>query len=255
MSQPDNKKDQDNRWWEFYFVRYFIGAALGAFIILFLSISTSPVNVSNQGEISLILKSIKPEKIEGGYFFILAAAGLAFSYIASAPILVMHAVRGTLLKSRSISNKRTIIWFALIVVFFTAMYSKLLWTNISPTKNPLTSADFYFGTIWLLFFAIAIVGQFFLLKLSMYSTDKSSFEYYEKLVKWRASPNAAKQEYIESYRHIREHGNAFFIALLALFLGGVLYYSPVPWAIILVIWIFPAAGVWLFGTLLESRRL
>ena len=62
------------------------------------------------------------------------------------------------------------------------------------------------------------------------------------------------QKYVESYRHLREHGNAFFIALLELLLGVALFYSPVPWGVILMLWIFPTAGVWLFGTLLDNRN-
>lgn len=31
-AEHDNKKP-DNRWWEYYFVRYFVGTALGAVVV------------------------------------------------------------------------------------------------------------------------------------------------------------------------------------------------------------------------------
>jgi len=33
-SDKSEKKKPDNLWWEFYFVRYFVGTAIGAIIIL-----------------------------------------------------------------------------------------------------------------------------------------------------------------------------------------------------------------------------
>ena len=41
MAQVTEKKNSDNRWWEFYFVRYFVGTAIGAIIVLFLAMSES----------------------------------------------------------------------------------------------------------------------------------------------------------------------------------------------------------------------
>jgi hypothetical protein len=84
--------------------------------------------------------------------------------------------------------------------------------------------------------------------------ETKAFDYYHDLTKKRAQATAAGKEYIESYRHLREHGNAFFIALLELLLGAALFYSPVSWAVVLMLWITPAAGVWFFGTFLESRE-
>jgi hypothetical protein len=70
----------------------------------------------------------------------------------------------------------------------------------------------------------------------------------------RANADKIGEQYVESYRHLREHGNAFFIVFLELLLGTALFYSPFPWVALLALWIFPAAGVWLFGTLLENRN-
>ena len=54
MPQDTDKKKSDNRWWEFYFVRYFVGTALGAIVVLFLATSNSPVFVSTRRAQSLL---------------------------------------------------------------------------------------------------------------------------------------------------------------------------------------------------------
>lgn len=258
MAQDPDKKDpekkkSDNRWWEFYFVRYFVGTALGAIVVLFLATANSPVFTS-QGELATILKTLKPEKFESGYIAVLATVGLAFCYIASAPILVLHAIRGSLLKVRKSTDCKLVLIFSVLVLALSGAQGAVLWSALEIKGDPWVSQEFYAGTAFLFLVSLIFVGQLFLLWLSMSGRENHSFEYYDQLVKRRASTDAAGSEYVESYRHLREHGNAFFITLLELLLGAALFYSPVPWGIVLMLWIFPAAGVWFFGTLLESRN-
>jgi len=257
MAQEPDKKDPEkkksnNRWWEFYFVRYFVGTALGAIVVLFLATANSPVFTS-QGELATILKTLKPEKFESGYIAVLATVGLAFCYVASAPILVLHALRGSLLKVRKSADCKLVLIFSALVLVISGAQSFVLWSVLKIVGNPWPPQEFYTGTVVLFFVSLIFIGQLFLLWLSMSGRENYSFEYYDQLVKRRASVDAAGSEYVESYRHLREHGNAFFIALLELLLGAALFYSPVPWGIVLMLWILPAAGVWFFGTLLESR--
>ncbi|MGV8900276.1 MAG: hypothetical protein ACOH2B_13680 [Burkholderiaceae bacterium] len=247
------KKKPDNRWWEFYFVRYFVGTALGALVVLFLATAESPVFAS-QGVLSTILKTLKPEKFESGYIPILGTVGLAFCYIASAPILVLHAIRGSLLKVRNSTDLKLVAIFLALVMLVGGAQGAALWIALEIKGNPWLSQNFYAGTVFLFLVSLIFVGQLFLLWLAMSGREQHSFKYYDQLVKRRANTNAEGNEYIESYRHLREHGNAFFIVLLELLLGAALFYSPVPWGVVLILWIFPAAGVWLFGTLMESRN-
>lgn len=250
MTQEADKKKPDNRWWEFYFVRYFVGTAIGAIVVLFLATSNSPV-LANQGEVAAILKSLKPEKFDSGYIAVLATVGLAFCYIASSPVLVFHATRG-LFKSRV--SRLWMSMFAVAVLIPSGAQGYVLWLALKINGNPLDSPDFYAGTVFLFLVSLLFVGQLFLLGFSLFGNDTTAFEYYDRLVKRRAEAKATGQEYIESYRHLREHGNAFFIVLLELLLGAALFYSPVPWAVLIMFWVFPAAGIWLFGTLLEGRN-
>jgi len=245
----ENEKKSDSRWWEFYFVRYFVGTAIGALIVLYLAESKSPV-LYHQGEIANILKTLKFVNFEGGYITVLATVGLAFCYLASAPILVLHATRGSLFKDRKKSNWKLISVFITLTVTAWAAQSYVLWLSIN---NPLSSFAFYEGSFLQLLVSVIFLGQIFLLWLSLFGKENDALQYYDLLVKKRASANQAGNEYIESYKHLREHGNAFFITFLELLLGAALYYSPIPWSVMLTLWIMPAAGVWFFGNLLERR--
>lgn len=247
------KKQSDNRWWEFYFVRYFVGTAIGAIVVLFLATSNSPVFVS-QGEVATILKSLRPDKFESGYIAVLATVGLAFCYIASSPVLVLHATRGSLLKARNSFNHRLIAIFSIIILALFGAQSYALWLALKIKGDPFFSQDFYAGSAFLFLISLIFVGQLFLLWLSLSGREHNAFDYYDKLAKKRAEASKVGQEYVESYRHLREHGNAFLIVLLELLLGAALFYSPIPWAMLLMLWVFPAAGVWVFGTFLENRN-
>lgn len=103
--------------------------------------------------------------------------------------------------------------------------------------------------------------------------------FYKKLdINRRVKDN---RELIDSYRHLREHGNAFFVVLLELLLGLGLYMaskvSVIPPSVIsscaasdkscnsdisiallqtvllILIWIIPAAMVWAIGCILEAE--
>lgn len=248
---PENPKNE-NRWWEFYFVRYFVGTAIGAIIVLFLATAKSPLT-SRQGDIASIFKILIPEKLESANMIALTAVGLAFCYIASAPILVLHATRGSLLKFRNAKIK-PFATCATAAIALSAFQIHFLWSALSTKVTPWSSAEFYTGSLFLLTSTTVLVLQFSLLWVAMSGFEQNSFEYYKKLVRRRASADAAGKEYIESYRHLREHGNAFLIVIFELLLGAAIFYSPVPWGITLMLWIFPACLVWAFGTMLESRN-
>lgn len=246
------RKPSDSRWWEFYFVRYFVGTALGAIVVLFLALADSPV-ADSQGALAEILKTLKPEKFESGYVAVLTTVGLAFCYVASAPILVFHALRGSLLKVRARANWKSLSIFSSVVALLSLIQSVALWSAMEINEQSWRTPEFLAGVVFLFSSSLIFVAQVFLLWMSMYGKEKDSFEYYDRLVKKRASRSVTASEYVESYRHLREHGNAFFIALLELLLGAALFYSPMPWAVVLMLWVLPAAGVWAFATMLESR--
>ena len=97
--QKDQSK-RDSRWWEFYFVRYFVGTVAGALVILSLAKHTGPLigyQTPVPGELQAVVASVATVL----NVTLLAAAGLAFCYVASSPVLVFHAMRGRFLEKRS----------------------------------------------------------------------------------------------------------------------------------------------------------
>ncbi len=251
-AQNDERKSgiRDNRWWEFYFVRYFVGTVAGALVILFLAKHTGPLigyQVSMPEEIKVIVASAT-----GLNATLLAAAGLAFCYIAGSPILVFHATRGLLLAKRPRSKVATTV-FLISVALLTAAQVVPLWYALRSDGDPWTNVQFYVADSLLLLVSLAFVAQVFLVYFSLIGRDQAIFDYYDRLVTKRANADARKGEYIESYRHLREHGNAYLILVFELLLGGALLYASVPWSILLLLWVLPGSGIWFFGNVLESR--
>jgi hypothetical protein len=256
VSVDSDSKKSDGRWWEFYFVRYFVGTAIGALILLFLC-AVTPLQ-TDQGEFLALLNLISPKQESGinistGYVIVLTAIGLAFCYIASAPILVFHATRGALLKTIfSRSNKsiasNIVSKYVIIIVTITALPVVCL-----NKYQCLSKWHYFLASITFLATSTILVSQIALLWLSRSNGDQAALIYYEDLVSRRATADGVGKEYIESYRHLREHGNAFFIAVLEIILGATLYYSPFSSSLVLVLWMLPAVGVWLFGTRMEER--
>lgn len=94
--EKDDKKgdraadsDKSTRWWEQYYVRYFVGTVV-AVAILFILREKASLARDFQG----IIPSL--EKADGWQLSAVASAGLAYCYIASTPVLILHAVRGGL---------------------------------------------------------------------------------------------------------------------------------------------------------------
>ncbi|MFT4170911.1 MAG: hypothetical protein QM639_00005 [Rhodocyclaceae bacterium] len=251
MSQ-DGEKKSDGRWWEFYVVRYFVGTALGAIVIIFLATAESPFGV-NKGTLADLLKPLKPDKFEDGYLWLLLTLGMTYCYLASGPVLVLHATRGTLLSTIDpVKWKRVAAFVALLLVVAGPQTWKLF-ELLRITGNPWTTLDFYIAALFVLLPSLLFALQVVMLWLAITGREPETFKYYDKVVKKRARAARETQEYVESYRHLREHGNAFLIVLLELLLGGALYYSPFRWGLVLMFWIAPAALVWFVATYLESR--
>lgn len=86
-----NATRKENRWWEYYFLRYFVGTVAGAVAIVFLlnfpgSFWYHPHLLTINAVGGLGIKEITG----------IAALGFAFCYVASAPMLLLHATRAQL---------------------------------------------------------------------------------------------------------------------------------------------------------------
>lgn len=230
-------QNKSSSWWETYVIRYFVGTVVGGAILLFLNASESS---SLKGALLPGIKDLK--SLDVGMLTVLAVVGFAFCYIASAPILVLHASRAAQLFPYGKFTSRFFIFFGTAILCISL--SLLMWSAVDPI---LISS----GSI----FSIVLLLQIVPLIRSMRKDAQISHQFYEKLADARADLELNRQEYMESYRHLREHGNAFFILLCEGALGIVLIGLPnAGYALIcLLLWTLPAAGVWVLGTQLEAR--
>lgn len=239
MSAASNdKKSSDGRWWEFYFVRYFVGTVVGGAILLYLNASEAS-SLHN-----LIIPGVTDvSKLDAQLLSLFAALGLAYCYVASAPVLVFHATRGVFLAK----NTMTYQWFffgslALVGVAALCFYAY----QAAPDTKSILSA---------VLLAIVLCLQLVPLGFSIHREGERTHTYYAKLTKARSADTEEARQYVESYKHLREHGNAFFILLFELALGTILATVSKPniALIALLLWIMPAALVWVIGTILEYR--
>lgn len=232
-----DKRINDSRWWEFYFVRYFVGTVIGSAIILYLN-SPGKSSLSN-----LILPGVNNvSNLDVQLLPVLLALGLAFCYIASSPILVLHAARCSFLAKDTKSYKKVFWTTFLLIALLIAGY------------HFCSNSDLIL-TLSLALFTIVLLIQVIPLIFSLKKEGELAHNYYSNLAKARSQDTEEASQYMESYKHLREHGNAFFILLFELVLGVILSSLPNPniALITLMIWISPAALVWLTGTVLEYR--
>ncbi|MGE4243256.1 hypothetical protein [Ramlibacter sp.] len=228
-----------SRFWEYYAVRYFVGTVIGAIaIVAFNEYSMSPL----KGQILPTLSSFKEAGAE--HLVVLAALGLAYCYVASAPILAAHALRGQLDLA---SNKGLLTSLVPVAVAFVVLAG----AGHLALSVPLWGAKFWAMVI----VAFVLSFQVVLFMQALFSGFHRVSDYYSRLAEARAGASKTVGEYVESYRHLREHGNAFGIVLLEICLATACIAAPsVQWlSVLLVLWILPATGVWLIGTVLEAR--
>ena len=179
----------------------------------------------------------------------LAASGFAFCYIASSPILIFHACRvhlrfSTFSKQQRKFTCRT--FFAIVVtIFIIAVVVAII-------------CCIYFPSLARIPMVAVVTLQIMLLSFVFFDWFKTIHVFYADLAEARTSnlkPKVERKDYITSYRHLREHGNAIAIIVLEVVLADALLHSPsiIPALFILVIWIIPGAFAWIIGTVLELR--
>lgn len=255
MAQPDMQNSDSFRWWEFYAVRYGMGTVVGGVIFFFLC-NTNPA-------LKPMLFGAGIGKIDGPLLALLAGYGLAYCYIASAPILVFHAGRFLLERSRLEANRqRRLSIFRYLLLYGPPIVTTLIFFFTD------TSTDLirYLYTAIVAIAAMVIWPQYFTIWCTL-SRKEELFRFYRRLAYRR---DAAEWGVVESYKHLREHGNSFSIVVLEMVLALILYiaanFDPtggvapktmvagvLPYVAIILFWILPAALVWLVGTQLERE--
>lgn len=234
-----------SRWWEFYAVRYTVGTIVGAIIVYFIC--------SNNELLKPALLGMKPDNLQNTYILLLAAYGFCFCYIASGPILVLHTGRFLINESEIKSS-----WKRILILLFPPFIIVCLLFLFTEENHICISG-------YLAFFlaSIALWGQYYIVIRAAYNRKKI-YSFYKKLSQKRMNEES---DIVESYKHLREHGNAFMIIVCEMILGILLYISSdlnlvfyketiltnsfSPILIIFILWVYPPASTWAVGTYLE----
>lgn len=240
-------------WWEYYFLRYFVGTVVGAAVIF-----TIPA-------CRAALECLIPGGAEWKYLAVLPALGFAYCYVASAPMLTLHVVRAylfapppptehTVWQSRPdlmLSVLCCIAGLAAVVLVVLAIYCRCLILhllhNLRGTLGGLTG---------LVVLSSVVIAQIISMVLAYRDKFSRITAFYWKVSGARAATEVPSQvgEYIESYRHMREHSNAYAILVFELLAAPVLAAASesrllVP---ISIVWLLPPARCWLTATALEA---
>jgi hypothetical protein len=104
-----------------------------------------------------------------------------------------------------------------------------------------------------LFFVVG--SQLTLASLAIWNKPARIVEFYCDLADERLKQWKLQRDYIESYKHVREHGNAMSIVFLEIALGFVLSQaqSKTQLVLIVLVWVTPSTLCWLLGTALEAE--
>lgn len=252
--KKEEAKEGTSRWWEFYVVRYALGTVFGVLIVNVLVKSGVPIPFP-EGNVNELTK---PEGLS-----LLLGYGLAYCYLASAPILVFHSARFSL----RVSGIR----FSEITVALLSGATCAAWATYA--DGSVRSEELRVLTavaIAVLLFVILL--QWLALIRTVSGTDDMWKFYLGLDLRRRVKEN---RELVDSYRHLREHGNAFFVVFLELVLGLGLYVANkvsifhsavaatptiddtpthlMQTLILVLLWIVPATYVWTIGCLLERK--
>jgi len=236
MSDDKNKtlaEAADSKWWDFYLIRYAMGTVVGSLLVFFMLHLGMK---STSTETAKIFSDLYKLFGLGGYgLWILPLLGLSYCYLASAPILVIHACRSAFL---GVKEKTMFFFIVIPAIFFVLIF------NFSSISIPAYAASV------LILLAIIVIQL-----LCIYLSIDNRRGYYKRLCDKRAGATGGSKEYVESYKHLREHGNAFMIVMMEIILTVILYNATSYMCLIAVIiaWISPAAYVWFVGSYLEKN--
>ncbi len=237
-----------SRWWEFYVVRYGMGSVIGGIIVFFLFSSNSylqPMLFTAWGKFPY-------RKIDGALLTLLAGYGLAYCYFASAPILVLHA--GRFVFQTGDKNKTLkLLWGVIIFIVL-----NVFWYSLSRIFDQKIDEYWWVAFMLLDFLLTCQICILYAIILNR----KNLFHFYKKLANQRA--HSDKGGLVESYRHLREHGNSFLILLLEIVLALILYFVSISnafnknqllvllyYVAIVILWIAPSIFIWFTAVELE----
>lgn len=177
---------------------------------------------------------------------VLVVAGFLYMYFSSMIILILHGIRfvwiGYFVNSKKIDRKDVIFLLSLfLILFFIIMCGTTELIQI----NTFIVTFLIMTTLILLFPKVGV----FYLYLSKYRGSITKIS-----EKTGGLQDTVKSEYIESYKHLREHGNAFGIIVCEIvFAGWLIMWDFSFWAIFY--WCLIGFTSWILGSYLEIKAV
>lgn len=264
---PPTSVDSNYRWWESYLVRYAIGSVVGA-LFVYAILSAIGGDVMNKAlmiptvskdQLNILMRACENSNANACvahlqlyqdlYGFnlpqlaLLGIYGFGYCYVASSPGLVVHAVRRHLASggNRPLLRKD---WL---------MAGLAIASVLIPLVVLLCSGAVAAAWVTLITAGILVLVQIALLFVE-YHQGNVVLQFYEQLHRTRLYPKIT----LDSYRHLREHGNAFFIVVLELMFFSVamsmlkIFGHHPYWPILLILWVVPGAAVYFLGHRIEA---
>lgn len=179
---------------------------------------------------------------------LLGIYGLGFCYVASSPGLVVHAVRRQLVSGSETEASK---WTFLASMAFTVGIPSVI--VAIPIAVSFCASDFAAASATLIAALFFVAWQIVLLRRE-YRQNDDLLDFYQQLHRARQARIISS----DSYRHLREHGNAFFIVVLELMFFSVamslfkLFGHNPYWPTLLILWVVPGASVYFLGHRIEA---
>lgn len=259
----DTASPPDARWWENYAVRYLVPTLTGMLFLRWLQLSAPEIFSPFFPAAGTVAGSLSDfHNVTMVELLLWAGGGFAFAYIASLPILVFHATRSQDAdqQNRLRLSSPPITTFLLVAATLLAIAAKHFASNWEPWAPPAT-----------LCIVIAFSGVQLLRIWRSTGPRFQAVKYARDIAQARVADVKWHGDYVTSYRHLREHGNAAFIVLLQAVLCTLLHlclttsenmgwldWMPPQWAassiclLVLILWIVPSVAVHALSQDLEA---
>lgn len=274
-----------NRWWESYLVRYFMPSIAGIAIVGWLS-SVGSCDLKNDLFFGLLGNELSAPTLT-----LLILYGNLFCYVASYPILGFHATRvidhhnstwrpsiidGYLLSlvvglaalliatllPKDMKGLGLVAAFVLVSLFSIAQLARLFMAmKRQRIKGLKDETSLVYGYIYTLAKRRGIAARSTSSRTQQQPEEGDEFTLEEiteqKTTHWQ-------REVVDTYRHMREHGNSAFIFFLELVLASLCYlvlsvegYSAQQQisliGILFAVWALPAVAIHMLGQIIERR--
>jgi hypothetical protein len=241
---------ETTRWWEYYLPRYLMPSIAGAAIVNWLCA------YGGDGLRSLLLLPIGGKSLDASSLTLLFLYGNLFCYVASYPVLVFHATRvmdfsAGRWKPRVLDGYLvtmglvTAVFFLRLISpqcrYWVAFVGTLIISGIQlarlravlsnrftvPGHGDAVNSAYFYSYVLAYRRGIPAVEEVtdtsrdLIAQTANLSTDDE--EEKEEVRTRRSHTNLWRREFMDTYRHLREHGNSAFIFLLELALAALVF--------------------------------